>query len=328
MSHLYDRSTTYIHKQFISYICHTYLIKNFYILLSISGGQDSLVLLKLVLDLQLDYHWVIGLVYFDHKLRLDSGINLKQVLNICKITQLKSYIYESIIAKYSEKIFRTWRYNILFDIASQYYYTKIFTAHTLTDLSETFLQRVFRGCNTDSITSIWPNTYKAKTLDLVRPLLSIKRSEISWLSRKFCLPVWSDYTNYQHSNTRNRLRQELIPYIQNFFQPIINNKIYSLLKNIEVDTEYLQKATVKLYSLIKHPNFVAIHYFILLNQPKSLQYRVIKLFFKHSLNKLIPIDKIDEILLILQKKQKVLLSLSNLSLKLSFTDYWLYIVIK
>lgn len=318
---------TYIHKQFLACtLCRYALPSNSSILLSISGGQDSLSLLKLIIDSQPYSKWEVGLVYFDHQLRLDSRLNLQQILNICKITNMKSYIYENKSISSFELQSREWRYRTLFHIASTYNYSKIITAHTLTDLSETFFQRIFRGSNIDSIIGISFSTQISTTTSIIRPLLEIQRAETSWLSKKFCLPLWSDYTNYVCKHTRNRLREELVPYLQQYFQPKINYKIQSLLKNTKLDIEYLQKAAIKLYFLVKHPSFVAINYSLLFNQPRALQYRVIKLFFKHNLNTTITIREIDKIINNTGEKSLKINVIYNLKMRLLSYNYWLYIL--
>ena len=319
---------SYIHEQFATFISSNNCLFNHSPgLLSISGGQDSLSLLKLILDIKTYYSWKIGVVYFDHRWREDSYSNLQQMLNICRITKLESYIYEHISHSKNEMLYRRWRYKVLFYIASLYDYSGIFTAHTFTDLSETFLLHVFRGSSTDGIASIGFNTKIYTTLSLVRPLLNISRLETAWLSRKFCLPLWSDYTNFKCKNVRNRLRQELIPYLQQHFQPRIYGKIYSFLQNTRQDTEYLQKVTIKLYFLIKHPYFVAINHNILLNQSEALQYRVIKLFFKHNFNVVITRQAINKI--IFNNTQQMKFNFVNiLGFRLAFTDLWLYVLIK
>lgn len=319
---------TYIHKQFATLISsNDYLSNHSSILLSISGGQDSLSLLKLILDIKVYYSWKIDVIYFDHRWREDSYLNLQQILNICRITQLKSYIYEHISHSKNELQCRKWRYKILFYIASLYDYSGIFTAHTFTDLSETFLLHVFRGSSTDGIASIGIKTKIYTTVSLVRPLLNTSRLETAWLSRKFCLPLWSDYTNYKCKNVRNRLRQELIPYLQQHFQPRIYGKIYSFLQNTKQDTEYLQKAAIKLYFLVKHPYFVAMNYNILLSQPQALQYRVIKLFFKHNFNVAITQQAINQVIFSYTLHMEFNF-VDILGFRLVFTDLWLYVLVR
>nr|YP_009294060.1 tRNA(Ile)-lysidine synthase [Hildenbrandia rubra]AOM67302.1 tRNA(Ile)-lysidine synthase [Hildenbrandia rubra] len=321
---------THIHKKFITYICSKYyIVNNSSILLSISGGQDSLSLLKLTLDLKKHYHWKVCLTYFDHKLREDSYFNLKQLLNILRITRLKSCIYENFSRTDAELQYREWRYKILFHIAHTNHYSKIFTAHTLTDLSETFIHHIIRGCSIDSLANISSTTKHNTLMDIsiLRPLLCIKRIETGWLCKKFYLPLWSDYTNYECKRTRNRLREELIPYLQQYFQPKIYCKIDTFLQNTQLDMEYLRKATIKLYYLVKHPYFVAINYSILLSHPEALQYRVIRLFFKHNFNTVLTKSTICKITVYLAKKKQMISFINSLKFQLFFTNSWLYALI-
>ena len=277
--------TTQMHYKFAVNILHkNYLPHQHSILLTISGGQDSLCLLQLIIDFQNYYKWNIGLVHFDHKSRQDTYYNSQQVLSIARFFKIKTYIYEHKTQYSSETESREWRYKNIVYTASYYQYYTITSAHTKTDRSETFLQHILRGCGIDSFSSIPLRTRVTHKIAILRPLIIFSRLENLWLSRKFRLPVWSDFTNYEHNMTRNRLREELLPYLQQYFQPRIHNVIQVIADRAQIDSEYLQKATIKLYFLIKHPKFIAIKYSVLSKQPKTLQYRILKLFFKHNFN--------------------------------------------
>nr|YP_009297575.1 tRNA(Ile)-lysidine synthase [Hildenbrandia rivularis]AOM67119.1 tRNA(Ile)-lysidine synthase [Hildenbrandia rivularis] len=320
--------STHIHQQFAIYLLNKQcLSNNLAILLSISGGQDSLSLLKIVSDFQPSYQWKIGLIYFDHKSRSDSYLNLQQILNICKTTQLEAYIYENTSRISSETKYREWRYNTMLNITIINYYSKIIIAHTLTDLSETFFQYILRGTSIDSLSSIISNVNKDIKIGILRPLLEFKRSETLWIVKKFCLPIWSDYTNYDCYQTRNRLREELIPYLQQYFQPQILCKVYSLLKTTKADIEYLHKVTTKLYFLVKHPSFIAINYWMFVKQPVTLQYRIIKLFFKHNLNLKTTTKTIYDTINVLKTKRDKTQLFNTTNLKLVINHDWLYVTV-
>ena len=318
---------TYVHQQFLtntlSYNC---LVNNISMLLSISGGQDSVVLLKLILDIYTNHSSKIGLVYFDHKIRTDSGVNLQQILNICKVTRIRSYIYENMSTVYQEFESRQWRYNILLCLAQANHYSVLLTAHTSTDVCETFLQYIFRGSTIDSIGNIGLTTKYSRTLSIIKPLLQIKRVDTNWLSKKFCLPIWSDYTNYECINTRNRLRAELIPYLQQHFQSKLYYKVNSFLQSTKLDIEYLQKVTIQLYNLVKHPYFLAIGYDVLSKQPRNIQGRVLKLFFKHNFNMTISYATVNVILNNLISTQNKLNLMPSSKFKLLLTNSWIYVL--
>ena len=311
-----------LHYKLISYI----YIKKF--LLCVSGGQDSLVLLKLISDLKQSYGWELGLIYFDHRYRKDSIINLHQLVNLCKITNIKLFVYESFTYNRSELKNRNWRYNTTISVARMSDYSTILVAHTLTDISETFLLRLMSVNNLDSLNSFNLVLQNSSTLNIIKPLLSAKRIETHWLCRVFCLPIWSDSTNYECFHFRNRLRKELFPYLQRYFQPNLEQKILSFLQVTQQDIEYLHKTTVKLFFLIKHPIWSAINYMILLNQPLTLQNRLLKLFFKYTLHTILSSKDLELIICKLNTINSNTYIYAYSSYKVFLANSWLYIIIK
>ena len=321
------KKITQIHHKFAVHILHkNYLPSQYSILLTISGGQDSLCLFKLIIDFQDYYKWNIGLVHFDHRSRQDAHYNSKQILSIAKFFKIKTYIYEHKMPFSSEIESREWRYKNITYTASYYKYPIITTAHTKTDQSETFLQYILRGCGIDSFSSIPLRTRTTYKTTILRPLTTFSRSETLWLSRKFSLPIWSDFTNYKYNTRRNRLREELFPYLQQYFQPRIHNVIQAIANRAQTDSEYLQKATIKLYLSIKHPKFIAINYSVLLQQPKTLQYRIFKLFFKHNFNLQITHKSISDIIKTVQETDIHFIHIAHSKLKLCLAYNWLLIL--
>lgn len=306
-------------------IFHIHTKKKF--LLCISGGQDSLALLKLILDMKQYYTWTLGLIYFDHHYRIDSIINLKQVVNICKIANIDLFVYESFTWNRSEQKNRNWRYNTVINIAHRYNYSTILLAHTLTDISEFFLQRVINASNLDNLNNFNLTLQTSSILNIMKPLLNVRRIETYWLCRVFCLPIWSDLTNYKCSQSRNRLRQEFVPYLQRFFQPKLEQKIVSFLQETQQDIEYLHKVTLRLYLLIKHPFWSAINYKTLLNQPLTLQSRTLKLFFKYILHKILSIQDLKLIIFKLNATNFSTCIYTSNSYKIFLSDCWLYAII-
>lgn len=317
--------TTQTHYKFAVHVIYKNHLPNQHsILLAISGGQDSLCLLKLITDFQHHYKWNVGIVYFDHKYRQDAYYNSKQVLSIAKFFKIKTYIYEH-KAKYNSEIeSREWRYKNIVYTALYYQYSVITTAHTKTDRSETFFQYILRGCGTDSLRSIPFKTRIMHKVTIIRPLILFSRLETLWLSRKFSLPIWSDFTNYKYEMRRNRLREELLPYLQQYFQPQIHNVIQAIADRVQVDSEYLQKATIKLYFSIKHPKFIAINYSALLQQPEALQYRILRLFFKHNFNLRVTQKNVSNIIQMAQEKNTSSQYITHHKLKLCLAYNWFF----
>nr|YP_009313856.1 tRNA Ile-lysidine synthetase [Hommersandiophycus borowitzkae]SCW22110.1 tRNA Ile-lysidine synthetase [Hommersandiophycus borowitzkae] len=312
---------------------HCKLIQNLYhelkidkgksILLALSSGQDSLCLLKLFIDIQNITDITLGIVNIDHQCRQDSTINTKHIGNIIKNLNMPSYIYQLQPNQYSEAEFRDMRYQIYINTALRYSYDMIATAHTSTDRLETCLNNLLKGHNFDSLHGlVWKRKLYCN-IDLIRPLLNFTRMEISWFCNYHALPIWFDYTNLHYQHRRNRIRYELVPYLQQYYQQDLEKHITKFLDNTYYDMEYLRQQTIKTYYNIKHPHYIAINYHILLRQHVNIQIRVLNLFLTYN----------GTITLTEQFINKVLKQLKNntysqqilFNLRLNIYQSWLYI---
>nr|QVY58333.1 tRNA(Ile)-lysidine synthase [Kappaphycus striatus] len=274
--------STYLHKKFYRTI-NKVLQRNVKtpVLIAVSGGQDSLCLIKLIEDFYSNYSSLleIAYVYIDHQWRKDSYKQISHLINIIKSTHQKIIIYQIKDIVESEAKARKLRYQILINHAKQYNYLGIVTAHTSTDKIETFWQQLFRGTTINGITSFHKHRKFSKYIYIHRPLVEFNRTEINWLCRKFYLSIWSDITNYEYKIQRNRLRNELIPYINNYFTVNIEKKLINFINISNLENEYMKQNAIKLYLTSRHIINVALDYTLIAQQHISLQTRTLQIFF-------------------------------------------------
>nr|WCH54679.1 lysidine synthase [Hypnea edeniana] len=259
------------------------------ILIAISGGQDSICLIKLIEDFQENYNKKLQIIYIyiDHQWTYYSQQQIKHLINIIKKTKRIFFIYQINRSVNSEMKAREIRYNILVKHSIKYNYKHIITAHTQTDKTETFLQHIIRGTSLNGLTSF--NEYRKfnNKIHLYRPLLEFKRTEIKWLCRKLHLPIWSDITNYNYTINRNRLRHELIPYIHKYFNSNIDKKVNDFLINSKMENEYVTQNAIKLYLYSRHKINIALNYNLIYRQHIALQIRTLQVFFFIIQNKIL-----------------------------------------
>ena len=147
---------------------------------------------------------------------------------------------------------------------------------------------LIRGTSLDGINSlVWSRNINSN-IRLIRPLLNFKRSEVIWFCRHFQLPIWSDFSNFYYCSQRNRIRHELIPYLQHYFQGRIEDHVGQFLDSTYTDCEYLRQNTIKAYQKSRHSYLLALHQPILFSQHIAVQTRVLQLFFLHNFHKPIP----------------------------------------
>ncbi len=193
------------------------------ILLAFSGGPDSTALAHILKNIpNYDLHIVCG--YFNHKLRepeeLESEVTY--IRHFSKRLGIEYEIGEAAdgeIATYSseyrtgiEDAARFFRYRFLAECAERYEVDYIATGHNMDDLVETVLMRVFQGAGIQGLAGI--PSVRGKIL---RPMLSITKSEVLSYIDETELGFSLDTTNDKNDFLRNRIRHDLIPEIKNAF---------------------------------------------------------------------------------------------------------------
>lgn len=98
------------------------------------------------------------------------------------------------------------------------------TAHTADDAVETVLINLLRGTGVDGLAGI-----PARRDRVVRPLLGFSRDEIRQTARRVGLPFIDDPENLSSAHLRNRVRHELLPYLETEFQPAIHQVLRRLV---------------------------------------------------------------------------------------------------
>nr|YP_009237481.1 hypothetical protein [Wildemania schizophylla]AKS28528.1 hypothetical protein [Wildemania schizophylla] len=316
-------SNSLLHTRFFSTVDTKHLLPaNSSLLVAFSGGQDSLTLVKILYDFKRSRNWRISLIHFDHRWRTDSMSASEAVFTYAKSCSFPLYYFECPIYLKSEEESRKWRYMTLLQTACSNGFNKVLLAHTSTDRAETLLNNLFRGSGLDGLSSIAWSSKITTSVDLVRPLLNFCRSETGWFCRKYCLPVWVDHSNYNYSVSRNRLRQELIPYVKSYFQPNFEEKCSVLSSLITLDADFLEQESLRIYSYIQHKDLVAINLSVLQLLHPSIQTRILKLFLLSNLNLNPNAKQINDMMIFI--RQSILTNINIRNFILGNDGTWLY----
>ena len=270
--------------------------KDSHLLLAISSGQDSLCLLRLLSDYFGQNQDKIEAIYIDHQWKNDSLSHARHIVNIMRTTQIPITVYQIKELAFSENAARQIRYKIFIQHAIKKQCTAIITGHNNDDQIETLLHNIIRGTSLNGVTNLNLSKQINHQISIVRPLINFSKYEIAWFCRLFYLPIWSDITNYNFYIKRNRLRYELIPYLQNYFNPQIHNNLTKFIDFCQNDNEYIKENTLKLYIQSTHKKIININLATLGYQHKVLQERVIRLFFYYHFQKQVDKDFISYIL--------------------------------
>lgn len=274
---------SFIHHKFNCFIeNHNVFIENNSVLAAISGGQDSICLLKLLKDYDKEQKKInIHVVHFNHGWRKDSDNNAHFLKKISTRWKL-NFHYKKAKKVLSEEDARLWRYSTMKTICEELNIKYIITGHTYNDRLETIFFNMIKGCGFEGGLAVQPYIQISSKIDLIHPLLYITREETLWFCRKFFLPVWSDTTNYNRSITRNRIREELIPYCKQYFNFKLESSLFKFIENVNYDLDYLQERTYYLYYKYKHPKYIGINKTVFLTLSYSMKKRLLRVFIYHN----------------------------------------------
>lgn len=176
------------------------------LLLAVSGGVDSAVLLDLLDQLNQYYNWEIAVAHLDHKVRSDSGEDAALVAAVADKLGYKFYLGQLSARDNREAALRKARYDFLESIREGGNYDLIVTAHHADDRLETSIFNAIRGADRQGLSSLQPLRGR-----IARPLLPWDKAAIITYAGLRNLDYREDSTNSELGFSRNFVRHELLP---------------------------------------------------------------------------------------------------------------------
>lgn len=188
---------------------------------AVSGGADSVCLLLLLKKLEKRLQIQVEAVTLDHGIRGEAArADVAFVKDLCERAGVFLHVFQVDVPKLAmqekrseEEAGRRARYACFVEAARKSGAQAIAVAHHLDDNCETILHHLFRGSALRGLRGMVP-LRRLEEFTLIRPLLSVRRREIeAWLSGQNL--TWrTDETNLENIYTRNRLRNQIIPQIE------------------------------------------------------------------------------------------------------------------
>ena len=210
------------------------------IVVGFSGGPDSVFLVEMLKKLKNFINFKIYLVHINHLLRgEDADSDEKFSFEYAKKNDLEIFIKRipvkeiaKEIGKTLEEVGREERYKFFSEIYEKVGATKIATAHNKDDQIETFLFRLIRGTSLQGLEGI-----KIKNNNVIRPISEIYKKDILKYLNKNEIQYKIDKTNFENEFTRNSIRLDLIPFIEERYNIKFKDKIFSLIKEIRENNQ-------------------------------------------------------------------------------------------
>jgi len=267
------------------------------LLIGLSGGQDSLCLSKILLDLSKRWSWDLAIVHCDHGWATDTGI-AEHVRGIVQGWNIPFYLKTIQGLPEKEEEARKWRYQVFTEIATNQGYNCVLTGHTQSDRAETLLYNLIRGTGSDGLSAL--NWSRALTfgVKLIRPMLNITRKETGQFCLDYDLPIWEDAVNQKLEFARNRIRLEMIPYLAKHFNTQVEQHLGQTAEILRAENQYFQVLVDDILAKVSGPD--KINRKALQDLALALQRRVIRSFLGHYIHKMPNFEQIEETLFLLK----------------------------
>jgi tRNA(Ile)-lysidine synthase len=245
---------------------------------AVSGGADSVALLRALLELRRELGCVLAVAHFNHKIRPEADADAEFVESLAGQQGLeifgssgdaKSFAAERRVSL--ETAARELRYQFFSSLS----FDKIATAHTLDDQAETVLMKVLRGAGTKGMSGIWPcvstrypvpstqrnaarrshpfakgaKGWGTPSLRVIRPMLGVRRREVEAYLRSLGQEWREDASNRDVKHTRNKVRHEMLPLLEHEYNPNIYQQLADAAEVARGEEEYWAEVLSTQYSV-------------------------------------------------------------------------------
>lgn len=225
------------------------------VLISLSGGPDSVFLTYFLKHISEEFKLNLFAFHLDHLTRDgQSTEDAEFVTAFCKDLNIKLFKEKLDVYNFCKERklnfqegARDIRKKLLIKYSKENEINKIAIAHTADDNVETFFMNLLRGSGLKGLSSIRPVDGK-----IIRPLLYVFKKDILEYLDSQNISYRVDYSNFQRNYFRNKIRLDLIPYIETNFSKNVKNKVITTIDILRMSNDFIQDSFTKaLNSILK-----------------------------------------------------------------------------
>ena len=214
------------------------------VLVGVSGGPDSVALLHVLHRLAQPFSLTLGVAHLNHCLRKkDSDRDAEFVGSLAGRFNLPFFLEKKDVRKYQlrhklslEEAARKLRYNFFHHTAKENRFNKIALGHHRDDNAELILMYLIRGSGRLGLTGI-PSV---RNNIIIRPLIHVSRNEIIDFLTTEGFEFVTDLSNQDRRFFRNKIRHQLIPLLENSYNPEIKRTITRLAAILRTEDEWIE----------------------------------------------------------------------------------------
>ncbi|MBI4390902.1 MAG: tRNA lysidine(34) synthetase TilS [candidate division NC10 bacterium] len=213
------------------------------VLVAVSGGVDSVVLLDCLHRLAPRMGLSLRVAHLDHGLRGEEGAAdaafVREAAAARGLAVTVGHLPPGALearGRSLQEAAREARYAFLAEAAKAAGAERIAVAHTADDVAETVLMNLLRGSGPAGLRGIPP----VRGRRVIRPLLTVRRQQVEAYARARRLPFRPDPSNTDPRFLRNRIRQRLLPFLEKEFNPRVVESVARAAALLEDDHAYLE----------------------------------------------------------------------------------------
>lgn len=221
------------------------------VVVAVSGGPDSMALLNALINLKEKLQCELIVAHVNHMIRSVADSETEYVKEFCKSKGIECFVKKvDVISLANEKKIgteeagRIVRYEFFDEVLNKVNADKIAIAHNANDNAETVLMNVLRGSGISGLKGIEP----VRDNKFIRPLIEIERADIEKYCEEKTLNPKFDESNKDNTYTRNKIRNVLIPFLKEEFNPSIVEGLNRLSDLASQENKYIEEIVSKEYA--------------------------------------------------------------------------------
>ncbi len=221
------------------------------VIVGVSGGPDSVALLHILLSLRHELGLSLHVAHFNHGWRKSALTDQRFVQRLagqwglpCSCATLPGRLAKAAASR--EERGRWERLRFFQRLARKINARAIMLGHTQDDLAETVLMHILRGTGLQGMRGMLPYR-EIRGIRLIRPLLGCKKRDILAYLKRNGIRYRKDPTNQQSRFFRNRIRLELLPFLEKKYNPGIRGILANLADTVGADYDHLAGQARKIF---------------------------------------------------------------------------------
>lgn len=251
------------------------------VVIGVSGGPDSMALLRVLWELRQELHLSLYVAHLNHGLRPEGEEEKKFVQKAAVALGLPFFYQKADVVAWQkerniplQEAAREVRYAFLNEVAQKLGASKIALGHTADDQVESIVMRFLRGSGSRGLAGIPP----VRDAIYIRPLLECWRGQIEDFLQKKKISFVTDPSNRYLHYLRNRIRHELIPLLK-MYNPNLSHTLWQMAEIFRAEEEYWESLLQEKFSFFvrqQKKDALILDIPLLQKLPLAMQWRVMR----------------------------------------------------